>query len=107
MEFREAHVERLLGAQVRDSTGRVLGRIEEMCVEVIDGEHVVTEFHLGRGALVERITGFVRQLPFLSRIPGAREPMRIGWREMDLTDPRRPKIRQAANEGSPRHDSNA
>ena len=94
MEFHEAHVERLLGRRVRDERGRVLGRIEEMTVEVIDGEYVVTEFHLGGGALVERVTGFVRQLPFFNLIPAAKEPMRIGWKEMDLSDPDRPAVRR-------------
>ena len=94
MEIREAHVEQLIGRKVRDERGRELGRIEEMIVEVIDDEYVVTEFHLGTGALIERVTGFVRQLPFFGLIPGAKEPKRVGWKEMDLSDPRNPVVRR-------------
>lgn len=95
MEIREAHVEQLLGRRVHDERGRMLGRIEEMIVEVVDDEYVVTEFHLGTGALIERVTGFVRQLPFFSLIPGTKEPIRVGWKEMDLSDPRLPVVRRA------------
>src|SRR4029078_13617408 len=42
MEVREAYVEQLIGRKVRDERGRELGRIEEMIVEVIDDEYVVT-----------------------------------------------------------------
>jgi len=92
MDIREAHVEQLLGCRVRDERGRVIGRIEEMIVEVVDDEYVVTEFHLGTAALVERITGFVRQLPFFNFIPGAKRPIRVGWKEMDLSDPSKPIV---------------
>jgi sporulation protein YlmC with PRC-barrel domain len=94
METREAHVEHLLGRKVRDERGRELGRIEEMIVEVVDDEYVVTEFHLGTGAVIERITGFVRQLPFFRLLPGAKEPVRVGWKEMDLSDPWNPVVRR-------------
>jgi sporulation protein YlmC with PRC-barrel domain len=96
MRYHEAHVERLLGRRVHDDRGQVLGRIEEMFVEVIDGEYVVTEFHLGRGALVERIAGFVRQLPFFTLVARKPEPIRVEWQRMDLSDPTRPVVRDVS-----------
>jgi len=48
VEYHEAHVEHLLGRQVRDIDGRVVGRLEELRVEVVDGEYVVTSTTLVR-----------------------------------------------------------
>lgn len=91
---REVHVEHLLGRRVRDPNGRVLGRIEELHVEIVDGEPVVTEFHLGAAALVERITGFTAQLPFLGWL-SRRRGIHVSWRDMDLSDPDHPVAKQA------------
>lgn len=86
----EVHVERLLGRRVRDANGVVIGRIEELCVEIVDGDPVVTEFHVGSAALFERIGSFVHQLPFFSLIPWKPKLHRIRWNEMDLRDPSHP-----------------
>ncbi|HVX39802.1 MAG TPA: hypothetical protein VHB25_09535 [Gemmatimonadaceae bacterium] len=87
MPQREAHVERMLSRRVRDAEGHVLGRLEEMRVEIVDGEYVVVEFHLGSGALLERIAGFIRQLPFFEALPRVGREYRIPWQLLDLTDP--------------------
>ena len=93
MDVREVRVERLLGTRVRDSNGEALGRLEEMIVEIVDGEPVVTEFHVGPGAMIERVAGFVRQLPFLRWLPGARRAYRVSWQVMDLSNPSQPRTR--------------
>jgi sporulation protein YlmC with PRC-barrel domain len=90
---REVHVERLLGYRVRDADGRVLGRLEDFGVEIIDGETVVTEFHIGSAAFVGRITGFVSQLPIIDRLPFHLEEYRVPWQHVDLSDPRHPRVR--------------
>ena len=92
MTFSEAHVERLLGAKVHDSEGCVVGRVEELQVEIVDGDHVVTEFHVGGAALLERIAAFMTQLPFLRLIPFARRGYRVSWVDVDLTDPSHPRV---------------
>jgi sporulation protein YlmC with PRC-barrel domain len=88
----EAHVERLIGARVRDCDGVSVGRLEEMKVEIIDGEPVVTEFHIGTGAAIERIAGFVRQLPFFSSLPFHPTEFLVPWTIVDLTDPSHPRL---------------
>jgi sporulation protein YlmC with PRC-barrel domain len=92
MSDSEVRVEHLLGRRVRDEGGRVLGRIEEMCVEVVDGELVVLEFHLGAAALMERIAGFTAQLPFLGWL-GKRKGVCVDWDALDLSDVQRPVAR--------------
>ena len=93
MKYHEAHVEHLLGRRVHDIEGQVVGRLEEFHAEVIDGEMVVTEFHVGAGALLERIGEFVTQLPFLRYLPFSRRMYRVPWRQLDLSDTLRPRVR--------------
>jgi hypothetical protein len=93
MTLTEAHVEHLLGRHVRDADDQVIGRLEEFKVEIIDGDYVVTEFHVGGAALAERIAAFVTQLPFFRLIPFARRGFRVPWTELDLSDPRQPRAR--------------
>lgn len=93
MEFLEAHVEHLLGRRVVDVDGRVVGRLEELHAEIVDGETLVTEFHIGAGALLERIGVFVTQLPFFRYIPFTRRMYRVSWQQFDLSDTRRPRVR--------------
>ena len=88
MQYIEAHVEHLLGRRVVDVDGRSAGRLEEMLAEVVDGETVVTEFHLGRAAVVERIAAFVVELPFFRYIPFARRGYCARWDQLDLSNPR-------------------
>lgn len=94
----EVHVEQLLGYRVRDPDGRVVGRLEEFRVEVVDGEAVITEFHIGSAAVLERITGFASELPFLRHLPFKFTEYRVRWQDMDLSDPRNPRVRVRRDE---------
>jgi hypothetical protein len=49
---------------------------------------VVTEFHVGAAALLERIAAFVSQLPFLEYFPFAQRGYCVRWQEFDLSNPR-------------------
>ena len=88
MEYIEAHVEHLLGRRVVDVDGQRIGRLEEMLAEVVDGETVVTEFHVGGAAVVERLAAFITQLPFFRYIPFARTGYCVRWEDFDLSNPR-------------------
>lgn len=83
---REIHLERLLGRRVHDNQGRVIGRIEEFQLAVVDGETIIAEFHLGPDALWERLGGAALHLPFFRSLPVRRMRKRIAWRHMDLSD---------------------
>lgn len=88
----ELHLERLLGTRVRDTSGRVAGRIEEFKAELIDGEWVVTEFHLGGAAWLERLSVAVRRLPIFSALPG-NHPIRIArWDQLTFDEPAQPRL---------------
>ena|SRR5690349_10919818 len=89
----ELHVEQLLGKKVRDRDGRVVGRLEEFHVEVVDGEHVVTEFLIGPAAVLQRIGVFLTQLPLFGVIPMQKKEYCVSWALMDFSNPDRPNVR--------------
>lgn len=98
MPARELHVEQLLGKKVRDVDGQVVGRLEEFHVEMIDGEHAVTEFLIGPAAALQRIGGFLTQLPFFRFVPMPKREYCVSWNLMDLSDPDRPRTRARRDE---------
>lgn len=98
MSYLEAHIEHLLGRRVVDVDGQAVGRLEEFHAEVVDGDLVVTEFHIGAGALLERVGEFVTQLPFLRYIPFSRHMYRVPWEQLDLSDTLRPRVRVRRDE---------
>jgi hypothetical protein len=93
VRVREVHVEQLLGRRVRDTDGRVVGRIEELRSAIVDGERVVTEFHIGPAALLERIGLVVSELPIFRLFGSGSPPRSAPWQLMDLDDPRHPRLR--------------
>ena len=80
------YVEDLLRATVRDPQGRRIGHIHEIVAEERDGELTITEFHLGTGAVLERVSASLRGMFGLKD----KEPTRISWDRMDLSDPANP-----------------
>ena len=93
MPTAELHVEQLLGKKVRDRDSRVVGRLEEFHVEVVDGEHVVTEFLIGPAAVLQRIGVFLAQLPILRFIPMTKKEYCVPWALMDFSNPDQPNVR--------------
>jgi hypothetical protein len=94
---RRVRLHKLLNRQVIDAAGRPAGRVEDVRAHVSGGECLVEEYLLGREALLERLS-----VPDLSmallRTVGARHgagARRVPWREMDLSDPRHPRLRCA------------
>jgi len=91
---REVAFERLLGRLVHDADGRRAGRVEEVHARQRSGELVVDEYVLGTAGLIERLS----LGPVLRALLGARlyphsARYTIGWDELDLSDPERPRLR--------------
>jgi hypothetical protein len=82
-------VERLLGRAVRGIDGTVAGRLEEFRATREGDAWVITEFDIGRAALLERLA--VRHVPWL--LPGHRPAgYRVRWDQLDLSDPDHPRL---------------
>jgi hypothetical protein len=91
----EIAVERLLGTKVQDVDGHHVGRVEEVHAQPDDGQLRVTEYVLGTAGLIERLS----LGPILRALLGPRfypEAARytIGWADLDLTDPERPRLKR-------------
>jgi len=97
----ELNLELLIGRRVVDANGEKTGRIEEVVAETIDGELVVTEFHVGQFALAERLSIYHFANWILRRF-GARanssNALKIPWDKLDLDDPEHPRLRCAKGE---------
>jgi hypothetical protein len=85
---REVNLEQLLGRPVRALNGRPAGRIEELRAEKRGAGHVVTEFVLGPGGLLERMAISFRRT-YLGR-PHHGQVAR--WDQLDLDDPEHPRL---------------
>lgn len=83
MAERKVRFELLLGKVVRDSEGVRAGRILSVTAEMEGESCVVREYHLGTAALLSRLGITTLQ----------REPRRVPWDLMDLSDPERPRLR--------------
>ena len=87
-ENNERCVERLLGSRVRAEDGHVIGRIEEMRAEREHDYWVVTEFHIGPTAMIERLA--VRHFGYT--LPGRVHGYRVRWDQLDLSDAAAPRL---------------
>ena len=91
-------VDRLVGRMVRDPDGRRVGRIRELVAEVAapgSGEYVVRDFHLSTGGLLEAIGGHQLMRVIGDRLGRKPAWQTVSWRDMDLSDPERPRLRRA------------
>ena len=97
MSTRRVRADLLVGRMVRDPEGRKAGRIHEMTIEVAapgSADYVVREFKLSAGGWIEALFG--SEVPAAAaRRAGRRAPGRtVGWADLDLTDPERPRLRR-------------
>jgi hypothetical protein len=90
-------VDLLRGRKVRDPSGRVVGRIRELLAEVArpgSGEYLVREFHLSGGGLLERLGAWRLGSVIADRVGRPGTTIVIGWRDLDLSDPEKPRLRR-------------
>lgn len=93
----DVNVELLLGRTVVDANGEKVGRIEELRAEE-DGDRCRVEAYLvGTSALIERLSAWtlVRPIKRALRTRHIYSVFEIPWQEMDLSDPKKPKLRVA------------
>ena|SRR5438874_573226 len=86
---KKIHAEALVGRTVRDTNGRVVGRIEEIEVVRRGQECYVEEYLLGAAALLLRLGISTGRLVGIQR----GKPVRVPWQQLDLSDPERLRLR--------------
>lgn len=105
MARREIRIEELLGVRVLDARGRRVGQIEEMRTQHQGARCEITAYVIGVAGLLERLSlGRVTRwlLPALGL--AACERCVIPWDALDLSDPRRPRLRKPLEDVRLRHD---
>jgi sporulation protein YlmC with PRC-barrel domain len=94
MATQEIHLELLLGKQVLDSTGKPIGRLEEVRAKQQGNEWVIQEYLIGPTALLERLSAWTIGLGVLHLL-GARKihgGYQVPWDKLDLSDPQHPRL---------------
>jgi hypothetical protein len=89
-KVQKVHVELLLGCRVRDADGTVIGRIESIRAERRGDHCFVEEYQLGAAAYLSRLGISTASLVGW---PLARQPLRVPWDQLDLSDPQQPRLR--------------
>lgn len=86
--------ESLIGAEVRNSSGRIIGRIEDARIEPDGEDYIITHLILGPVEPLRRLRGFLGELPTFRalRIGQHRDWRLLPWHWFDLTDPERPVL---------------
>jgi len=98
MTEQQIHVELLIGRQVIGVTGKPVGWLEEIVVDLEKGRCAVTEYHVGAYAFFERLSAWVIGRTILKLFGARRGGYRVPWNELDLSDEARPKLRCAISE---------
>ena len=98
----DVNLELLLGRKVLAQNGRSIGRLEEVRADVKGGECLITEFLVGRYAVVERLGAWSIGRGLLGLFGSwLKTGYYIPWQKMDLSDPQRPRITCAVEELQP------
>lgn len=88
-------VQMLVGRKVRDSSGRVAGKLESIRAEKIGPKCVIHEYWLGTEAFLARAGIVTARLFGFRAHPGI---LRVPWQQLDLSDPKAPLIRCTVEE---------
>jgi sporulation protein YlmC with PRC-barrel domain len=93
----DANIELLLGTKVYDSNGDEVGRIEEFRAEEVGNACRIEAYLIGASALIERLSAWtlVRPVARALRTRNVYSVFDVPWQEMDLSDPKRPRLRVA------------
>lgn len=77
------------GRNVVDVDGKVAGRIGEVIAERIGADCHVVEYYLGPAAFLGRLGITAGRLVGVK----TRGPLRVPWHQLDLSDPKKPRVR--------------
>jgi sporulation protein YlmC with PRC-barrel domain len=91
---KEINAELLIGRKVCDANGEKVGRIEEFRVTNTEKACLVEGYLVGTSALVDRLSAWTLIRPIDKALRGrAFSVYEIPWEQMDLSDPKHPKLR--------------
>lgn len=88
----DIHLEELIGRKVLTLNDNYLGRLEEVRADLRDGRCFVEEYLVGKYAVLDRLSVLSIGRSLLG-IVGSRTGYRIPWDKLDISDPRKPKLK--------------
>ena len=86
------HIELMLGEKVFALNGLPIGRLEEIRTEANKGHFFVSEFLVGKYAMIERLAAWRIGRAVLRVLGKRQEGYRIRWNQIDLSDPAHPRV---------------
>lgn len=89
------HVELINGRRVRDTNGKVVGRIGEIIARLRGHDYYVEEYHLGPAAWLEHLG--ISSARIIGWQHGG-EPLKVPWQQLDLSDPKDLRLRCTLDE---------
>jgi len=91
----ELNAELLIGTKVVDADGEGVGRIQEFSVEREEKACLVNAYLIGVSGLVDRLSAWTLLRPINKFLHTHKlySLYEVPWQDMDLTDPRHPKLR--------------
>ena len=87
----EVNLDLLIGRVVLSRGGERVGRIEAIHAERDGEDHVVTEFHVGAYAALERLSALRLGVALLDLIRLRRRGYCIPWDKIDISNPPKPR----------------
>ena len=83
----------MLGVKVVDSEGEYCGRLEEVDAERGEDSCVVNFYIVEHRGLLDRVSSWTLTAPIQQKLERRKSggPYRVGWNQMDLSDPRHPR----------------
>ena len=90
----EIELQHLVGRRVLSQDGQTVGHIEAIRAEQDGDDLVVTEFHVGAYAALERLSASIMGAALLDffRLRSRKRGYRIPWDRLDLSEPARPRL---------------
>ncbi len=95
MKKKTIRLQELVGSLVRDVNGEKVGHIRCVHTEEVGADCVISHFELGTAALLSR---FGISAIHLFGLPIRRHPLFIPWHQLDLSDPKQPRLLCAREE---------
>ena len=87
----ETNLDLLIGRVVLSRDGERIGRIEAIKAQRNGEDLIVTEFHVGAYAALERLSALRIGIAILGLIRLPRRGYRIPWDKLDISDSRKPR----------------
>ncbi|HEX6575485.1 MAG TPA: hypothetical protein VF042_10995 [Gemmatimonadaceae bacterium] len=92
--MREIELREMLGVKVVDAGGAHIGRLEEIELERGKDSCAIVAYIVEHRGLLDRVSGWALTASLQAKLSkrSKSRPYRVGWDQMDLSDPSHPRV---------------